>query len=638
MSPYVFERARALQRIGRIIDRLPNWFFRRGTQVALDAGLASFAIWLAYQLRFDFAVGLQHRVVMWAWVLALPLLRCGSLWVLSAYNGIWRYFNIGDALAVLLGALPPSLLMLSLRLEFARQQWLAALPLTVIVMEYGVFLVLALGLRGSRRLLYERARREREQTRALLVGPEEDLASALRQVTLLPNITVAGLLTPDPTFCGLRIGGFEVMDRPEALPAQLATGKIDLVLVADHDAEAIGQTISTCMQFGVEVRMLPPAATILNGNVRVSTTPNPELVVPRRDHSTLPHSEVVDSFRGRVVLVTGAGGSIGSEICRQLARLPLERLVLVDQDENAIFEIQGELSRLSQISLAPLVADIRDRERICSIFQAHQPAAVLHAAAYKHVPVMEDNCSEAVLNNVFGTRVLAEAAIAFHTERFLMISTDKAVNPTSIMGASKRVAELLVQWLASTQNGNGSGPRTRCACVRFGNVVGSRGSVVPLFLNQIANGGPVTITDAEMTRYFMTIPEAVQLVLQAASLGSNAEIYMLEMGDPMKITDLARRLIELSGLRPGEDIAIQFIGARPGEKTHEQLWTETAKVEPTRFGRVLRIQPSPPAADFAESLLGLEEAALSRDDELVRRVMAGMPINYRHASARAASA
>ncbi len=630
------QRARALERLGCAVDHLPAWFFRRGTQLALDTGLASFSLWLAYQLRFDFAVGPQHSQVMWSWILALPLLRCGALWTLSAYNGIWRYFNMGDALAVLLGALPPSVLMLVLRLQFAQEQWLAALPLTVIVIEFGIFLVLALGVRGSRRLLYERSRREREQTRALVVGPEENLAGALRQVALLPNITVAGLLTPDPQIRGLRIGGFEVMDEPEALPARLAAGNIDLVLVADSDAEAIGKIMSTSMQFGVEARLLPPAATILNGDVRVSTTPKPELVVARRDEGALPSPEVIESFRGRAVLVTGAGGSIGSEICRQLARLPLARLVLVDQDENSIFEVHRELAHLSTASLAPLVADIRDRERIRTIFQAYRPAAVLHAAAYKHVPIMENNCSEAVLNNVLGTKVLAEAAITFRAERFVMISTDKAVNPTSIMGASKRVAELLLQSLADAQPRNGHGPRTRCACVRFANVLGSRGSVVPLCLDQIANGGPVTITDAEMTRYFMTIPEAVRLVLQAASLASAAEVYTLETGDPMKITDLARRLIEMSGLRPGEDIAIQYVGARPGEKTHEQLWTEKAKVEPTRFARVLRIQPPPLANDFPDKLAALEQAAWGHNDELVRRLMAAMPINYRQLSAQAA--
>ena len=278
------------------------------------------------------------------------------------------------------------------------------------------------------------------------------------------------------------------------------------------------------------------------------------------------------------------------------------------------------------MQLVPLVADIRDRDRMTTVFRTCKPDIVLHAAAYKHVPMMESNCSEAILNNVLGTRTVAETAIDFGAERFLMISTDKAVNPSSIMGATKRMAELTVQHLALRQSERGS--VTRCACVRFGNVMGSSGSVAPIFLRQIAAGGPVTITHEDMTRYFMTIPSAVQLVLQATTLGSNGEIYMLDMGDPVKITTLARRLIEMSGLRPGQDIKIRFVGMRPGEKLHEELWSDSAAVNPTSFPSVLRIEPSPQPADFHERLVMLEAAALKRDEEQARQIMLEMPIGY----------
>jgi len=239
---------------------------------------------------------------------------------------------------------------------------------------------------------------------------------------------------------------------------------------------------------------------------------------------------------------------------------------------------------------------------------------------------MEDNCTEAILNNVVGTRTVAEAAMESGAERFLMISTDKAVNPSSVMGATKRIAELTVQHLALRQSNNGK--LTRCACVRFGNVMSSNGSVVPIFLHQIAVGGPVTITHEEMTRYFMTIPSAVQLVLQATTLGSNGEVYMLDMGDPVKITTLARRLIEMSGLRPGRDIEIRFVGTRPGEKLHEQLWTDSAKVSPTLFPSVLQVEPLPPSLEFASQLSALELAAQTRNDQRARAVLLQMPINY----------
>ncbi|HZM10855.1 MAG TPA: nucleoside-diphosphate sugar epimerase/dehydratase, partial [Candidatus Limnocylindrales bacterium] len=573
------------------------------------------------------AVPRNYQQMLWIWAVSFSLLRPFCIWILGGYRGIWRHFNLNDALLFALGATPPTVIALCVRLGWSGPIGKVGVPLTVIFADYGVFLMLGLSIRSLRRILYEASLHGGKRKRTLLAGSEAGLASALRQVALHPEVFVVGLLTPDVKLHVTRISGFEVLGGPIALPKQLVGGEIDLVLVADADPESIGEMIETAMHFGVEVRLLPSAANVISGDVRVSTTPKPEFAL---EHPVSvvneTHPDVVDTFRGRSVLITGAGGSIGSELSRQVSRLPVAQVLLLDQDENAIFHIHGELSQDSKTKVIPLVADIRDRDRIWSVFAKYRPQVVLHAAAYKHVPMMEYNCTEAVLNNVMGTRTVAEAAIAFAAERFLMISTDKAVNPSSMMGATKRVAELLVQHLAGRQNGNAN--LTRCACVRFGNVAGSNGSVVPTFLRQIAMGGPVTVTDAEMTRYFMTIPEAVQLVLQAATLGSNGEVHMLDMGDPVKITTLARRLIEMSGLRPGEDIEIRFIGMRPGEKLQEQLWTDSAVVTPTSFSRVLSIQPPPPTEDFDRYLQSLEAAALTRDDELARKAMMDMPINY----------
>jgi len=617
-----------LMELGRAIDRLPRPLFSRWGQVGIDSVLSIAAIWFSYQLRFDFAVPREHQVVLWTWAVSFSLLRPFCIWILGGYKGIWRHFNLNDALLFALGAIPPTVIVLCVRLGWAGAVGKAGLPLTIVVADYGVFLVFGLSVRSLRRILYEASLRGGKRKRTLLVGSEAGLASALRQVALHPEVYVVALLTPDVKLHGTRISGFEVLDGPMALSKQLARGEIDLVLVADADPDSIGEMIETAMQFGVEVRLLPSAANIISGDVRVSTTPRPELAVGHTVALTdETHPAVVETFRGRSVLITGAGGSIGSELSRQVSRLPVARVLLLDQDENAIFHIHGELSQSGKSKVVPLVADIRDRDRIRSVFAKYRPQVVLHAAAYKHVPMMENNCTEAVLNNVMGTRTVAEAAVEFAAERFLMISTDKAVNPTSMMGATKRIAELLVQHLAGRQNGH-TNP-TRCTCVRFGNVVGSSGSVVPIFLRQIASGGPLTITDADMTRYFMTIPEAVQLVLQAATLGSNGEIYMLEMGDPVKITTVARRLIEMSGLRPGDDIEIRFVGIRPGEKLHEQLWTDSANVTPTSFSRVLSIQPPPPTEDFERYLQSLEAAALTFDDESARKAMMEMPVvNY----------
>jgi FlaA1/EpsC-like NDP-sugar epimerase len=439
---------------------------------------------------------------------------------------------------------------------------------------------------------------------------------------------VIGLLAPDAKLVGSRISGFTVIGTPDGLASHLASGQVDLILVADSDLGCIGDTIATAVNFEVEARLLPSAKGIVSGEVRVSAKPTPEVALGlNRSLEFEPHPLVVEAFLGRTVLVTGAGGSIGSELSRQVADLAVKRVLLLDQDENAMFNIHTELSRTNpDTPVIPLVADIRDAARMRSIFARYNPHIVLHAAAYKHVPVMEHNCSEAVLNNVIGTRNVAELAVDFAAERFLLISTDKAVNPSSMMGATKRMAELLVQELARRSAGNANA--THCTCVRFGNVAGSNGSVIPIFLKQIAAGRPVTITNEEMTRYFMTIPEAVQLVLQAASIGSTGETYLLDMGNPIRIKDLARRLIQMSGLRPDIDIPIQITGLRPGEKLHEKLWSDSAQVYQTAFPRVLNVHPIPLPPDFSSHLECLENAAYTRDDLATRRTLMKMPINF----------
>jgi FlaA1/EpsC-like NDP-sugar epimerase len=431
------------------------------------------------------------------------------------------------------------------------------------------------------------------------------------------------MLVSDGALKGLRIGGFPVLGHVSTLAKVLSTSAIDLVLISDATLVCTADIVQTSTEFGVEVKILPDTAHIIRGDVRFATLPKPEIALGRGTSASTPHPLVVEAFRDRVVLITGAGGSIGSELSRQVAQLPVTSLILMDQDENSIFEIRNELENLTGVKLIPVVGDICDQVQLQRLFAKYSPKVVLHAAAYKHVPVMEENRCEAVRNNVIGTKGVAEVAVQFQAERFLLISTDKAVRPTSVMGATKRVAELTVQ--ALTSNGN----RTRSACVRFGNVLGSRGSVVPIFLRQIESGGPITITHENMTRYFMTIPDAVRLVLQASTLGSHGDIFMLDMGDPVKITNLARRLIEASGLRPGTDIEIKWTGMRPGEKLHEQLWSDDATVCPTDFPEVFRVVAQAPPKLFGTHLEELIEAANASDDSAVLAILRRMPIEYK---------
>src|SRR5215469_14533066 len=535
---------------GRVVDRLPRWIFNRHGVNVIDASASLIATWLAWQLRFDFDVPENYRMAMRISALVLMVVRPACLWLLGAYRIIWRYFNLGDAITFSLAAVPPTFLMFLVRLGWIKFHPKAIIPFTVIVLDYGVFLVSGIGLRALRRYLFEASlgiSPSLESKRTLLMGTAEGLASALRQISFHPDIQIVRLLSSDMKLHGNRLAGFWVSDGFQSLAKYLASEHIDLVLIADSDSRSIEDAVATAVEYGVDARLMPMAAHIIRGDVRVASNPKPELalkkVVPI---ARQPHEQVVTAFRGRTVLITGAGGSIGSELSRQVSHLPVEKVVLLDQDENGIFRICDELRSNGLAEVIPFVADVRDVDRVGLVFEQQRPEIVLHAAAYKHVPIMEHNCSEAILNNVVGTRNVVEAAIDRHAERFLMISTDKAVNPSSVMGATKRMAELTVQHLALNQLGEG--PITRCACVRFGNVMGSNGSVVPTFLRQIAAGGPVTITHKEMTRYFMTIPQAVQLVLQAATLASTGDIYMLEMGDPVKIIEFAKEIIEMSGL------------------------------------------------------------------------------------------
>jgi FlaA1/EpsC-like NDP-sugar epimerase len=615
---------RPLSEMARLLDRLPAIVFNRGIQILLDALICAGALFLSYLLRFEFAVSHAEWRQLALWLIVLPITRPICLLLCGTYSRIWRYFNLEDALVVSLVSAVPSLLLVLLRFVLPASAGYGPVPLSIIIIEFGAFVPLSLSIRVLRRMTFSMSNATHQQyLRTLLIGSDNSLSHAAQRLRTCEEVLVVGMLVSEDALEGLRIGGFPVLGHISTFSKVLSSKAIDLVLITDATSLNMTQIIETSTEFGVEVKILPDTANIIRGDVRFATLPKPEMALDHGTTTSVPHPLVVQAFRDRVVLITGAGGSIGSELSRQVAQLPVTSLILMDQDENSIFEIRNELASKSKVKLVPVVADICDRVQLQRLFAKYSPKIVLHAAAYKHVPVMEENRCEAVRNNVIGTKEVAEAAMQFQAERFLLISTDKAVRPTSIMGATKRVAELTIQSLAS------NGHLTRGACVRFGNVLGSRGSVVPIFLRQIANGGPITITDEHMTRYFMTIPDAVRLVLQASTLGSQGDIFMLNMGDPVKITSLARRLIEASGLRPGTDIEIKYTGIRPGEKLHEQLWSDYATVRPTVFPEVFRVLAEVPHKALGTYLDELIEAANARDDSAVVDVLLRMPLQFR---------
>lgn len=598
----------------RWLDR-PKGLFNRRTQLALDGVLAIAAAYLAYLFHFDGQIPADRRPLMWLMVGCLALLRPLAVGVTRAHRTIWRYFSLRDIPDLLVAVALPTGLLTALWIA-GRLGGVATVPGTFVALEFTIFLLLAAALRGLRRLSFEAAL-EQARRRTLLVAPGETLAAAARHLAGSADVELLGLITPTAELQASQVAGFPVLGTPADTISRALDLRVDLIFVADARMSGFAGLVEAAGSCGIEVRVLPSAGAILRGEARVARNVQLSDVVAA-DNGDLAGNPATESMlQAASVLITGAGGSIGSELSRQVARSSARRIILLDQDENAIFCIEQELQAAgTRAELVPRVGNIQETALLRDVFSRSRPSIVLHAAAYKHVPVMEVNAPEAFLNNVVGTRELLNAATEFGSERFVMISTDKAVRPSSVMGATKRLAEALVQARAAKQNGS---PSMLCACVRFGNVLGSRGSVAPIFLSQIAAGGPVTITHEEMTRYFMTIPEAVRLVLQAATLASHGEIFMLDMGDPVRITALARRLILLAGLQPGRDIEIRYTGMRPGEKLHEQLWSEDARVARTSLERVWVVNPAPVPPGFEESLIRIERAARIREHALVLR-------------------
>jgi len=607
----------------RYANLIPRWFFHGYVRVLLDGLTAAIAMIDAYALRFDFHIEPKMQHSMWTWLCVAAVLRPLSLHLTrGGYQSTWRFFDVRDALALGLRSLPVTLLLLLMR------WWVPGVPIvpySVLILEFGIFLVFASALRVTRRLAHEAVYRPSQRPRALIVGCETTLATAVHHFHTCKEAQIIGLVSEDERLVGVHIAGRPVLGPPESLASLLVSHRIEVVVLSGANLKCAAQVIRDASSLDIQVRILPSGSELMDGKVKVSRPVSIDQLTQRgADIVSEVHPAVVQCFEGRTVLITGAGGSIGSEIARQVSALDVDRVVVFDHDENSIFELMNEIGSRGK-EIVPVVGNIRDTETVHLTFDQYRPQITLHAAAYKHVPVMEGNCCEAVLNNVSGTRELADAAIEFHCERFVMISTDKAVTPSSVMGATKRTAELLIQQRADKF----SDQKTHFACVRFGNVLGSRGSVVPIFLRQIAAGGPITITHEEMTRYFMTIPQAVRLVLQAATLASRGDVYLLDMGDPVKIIDFAKDIIRLAGLTPGKDIDIKVVGTRPGEKLHEKLWREDALVATTSFRDVFQVKATAVPPGFPQMLSELESAARTRKaDAAIHQLLCELPIDY----------
>ncbi|GIK78513.1 MAG: polysaccharide biosynthesis protein [Actinomycetes bacterium] len=597
-------------------------------QLAADAVLAALAFYLAFAIRFiDEPGGIPDRYVdMLAGSIAFVALGKTAVFsLMGLHQKWWRYFNIGDTWAVVRACAAASALLIAIFV--IAKPYPSPMPRSVMIFDFVFTVGLLVAARSVARFYFvERRmrRRSRDKADVLVVGAGSGGQMVVRELRLNPELgNPVGFVDDDPRKRGMRMLGLKVLGGTDELGAILERESPSEVVIAIPSAPGAvrGKVVAACRERGIRVRTLPTVFELLRGGVQLTRQLREVQVedVLGREPVSIELDRVGGYLRDRIVLVTGAGGSIGSELCRQIARVGPRLLVVVDQAEDNLFQIDRELTSEWHFSrVEAVLADCKDGERMLEVMQRFAPAVVFHAAAYKHVPLVEANPFEAVRNNAIATRVVAETAAVAGAERFVLISTDKAVNPRTVMGASKAMAESIVRAAAARH------PDTRFVSVRFGNVLGSSGSVVPIFRGQIERGGPVTVTHPEMTRYFMTIPEAVQLVIRAADLGGDGDVFVLEMGEPVKIVDLARNMIRLAGYEPERDIAIEFTAPRPGEQLHEHLLGEGERAEPTaeaRIVRAVRDRPLDPRR-VEETLERLRDLIGSGDEtDLARRVV-----------------
>lgn len=507
------------------------------------------------------------------------------------YHRFWIYASVQELVTIAMAVTVASLLLAGLMFLLWFVGFFEYFARSLPVIDWLISLLLVGGLRFLPRFLSEEMftrRSATEEDQVLVVGAGDAGSLVVREMFRNPQLKLSpvAFLDDDPEKQGVSIHGVPVIGRLSDLPEQLESLSVSEVIIAIPSApgRVVRQVAEVCQAKRVPFRTMPGIYELIGGTVNVNRLREVDISdLLRREHAHIDHQRISALLKDRRILITGAGGSIASELCRQIARWSPASIVLVGHGENSIFEIMIELQdSFPDLEKIPVILDVRDRKRLKQVFERYQPQVIFHAAAHKHVSLMELNAEEAVTNNVMGTMNVVEIAVEMGVERLVMISTDKAVRPTNIMGATKRLAEMLVLRAALRHN-------LRYSVVRFGNVLGSRGSVVPLFKRQIEAGGPVTVRDPLVERYFMTIPEAVHLVLQAFAMGKGSEVFLLNMGEPVKILDLASDLIRLSGLEPGQDIEIVFTGLSPGEKISEVLWDEGVSQLPTDHPEITRL-------------------------------------------------
>lgn len=599
----------------------------------VDLVVIQFSAFMALLARFDFSCTLLRestfldallRYAPWFTMLTVLIFIPFKL-----YSSLWEFASVDELLHILLAAMAVAVLQFA-----AIVLNLVDLPLSFPMLNAMFLAVLTVLFRFSYRMARSIARRRSRrgvQARTMLIGAGSAGMQTLREFETSENSKnhVVCIIDDDPQKTGRYLNNVKIVGTRCDIAKAAQDYRVEEIVFAIPAAptQQRKQILKLCQETGCKLKILPGISQLANGEVKVQKIRDVDVLdLLGRDSVQVDLSQIAEYLSGKTVLVTGGGGSIGSELCRQIAGHRPKRLVIFDIYENNAYDIQQELRRTHPgLELITLIGSVRDTERVNMLFETYRPEIVFHAAAHKHVPLMEDSPNEAIKNNVFGTYHVARAADRYGTKTFVLISTDKAVNPTNVMGASKRICEMIVQTMANRS-------ATKFVAVRFGNVLGSNGSVIPLFKRQIAEGGPVTVTHPDIIRYFMTIPEAVQLVLQAGAYANRGEIFVLDMGEPVRIDDLARNLIRLSGFTPDEDIEIRYTGLRPGEKLFEEMLMDEEGLRETankliHIGQPIRISEE----HFLEQLAQLETAC-EQNSPQIRALIARIVPTYHRAA------
>jgi FlaA1/EpsC-like NDP-sugar epimerase len=610
-------------------------------QVFIDIFIFICSYFSAFLIRFE---GIPDPISLKRLLILLPyiaLARLLSFYIFSIYSIVWRYISINDAISIFKACLPVTGILFLGRIFLPDKLAQLKIPLSVIALEFLLVLLGTLGVRMTRRVLSEFSEKGKyenngvslKKKKTLLIGAGDAGNMVVKELKHRTDLgyKVVGFIDDNSRKINTVIQGIKVLGNTSQIPEIVKKLNIDeaIITIANASSKEIRRIVDICKKTNIRVKIVPGLFEILGEKIKISKIREVNIddllgrsIVTFKNY--LP--EIINHYKNKKILVTGAGGSIGSELCRQLAILKPKELILIDKDENSIFEIDSELKyKLKEYKIIPFISDIRNFERLRYIFEKYRPDIIFHAAAHKHVPLMEYNVSEAILNNVSGTRNVALLSDLCGVRNFIFISTDKAVNPTSVMGASKKIGEILIQELASKSD-------TNFSCVRFGNVLGSRGSVVPLFQKQIAQGGPITITHHDMQRYFMSISEAVQLIIQAGTIGNRGEIFVLDMGELIKIEDLAKDLIKLSGFAE-DDFEIKYTGLRPGEKLFEEILVDEERSKVTKFEKIFISAPIEiDNSKFSEKLNELLNAAGVCNEIRIIECLKNMGIGYNNES------